>query len=109
MSASAPKHKPAFKPGAAEAGEKAAGMGAFELVLPDAEDGPAAGAEGACDEAVAGAVGGDFLSPEGGVGLGPGGMERAAVPEAAVDENGEPACAKDEVGFYGLEGPAASR
>ena len=75
-------------------------MGALELVAPDAEDGPAASAEGAGDEAVAGAVGGDLISPEGGVGLGPGGVERAAVPEAAVDENGEPARAEDEVGFY---------
>ena len=32
-------------------------MGAFELMLPDAEDGPAAGADGADDEAVAGSVG----------------------------------------------------
>ena len=73
----------------AEAGEEAAGVGGFELVAPDAEDGPAAGAEGAGDEAVAGAVGGDLFAPEGGVGFGPGGVNRAAVPEAAVDEDGE--------------------
>jgi len=34
-------------------------------------------------------VGCDILPPEGGVGLGPGGVERAAVPEAAVDEGDE--------------------
>ena len=98
VSGSAPKRKPGFKPGAAEAGEEAAGVGGIELVAPDAEDGPAAGAEGAGDEAVAGAVGGDLFPPEGGVGLGRGGVERAAVPEAAVDEDGEPARAEDEVG-----------
>ena len=75
-------------------------MGALELVAPDAEDGPAASAEGARDEAVAGAVGGNLVAPEGRVGLGPGGVERAAVPETAVDEDGESACAEDEVGFY---------
>jgi len=40
------------------------------------------------------------LSPKGRVGLGLGGVERAAVPEAAVDENGEFARTEDEVGFY---------
>ena len=82
----------------AEAGEEAAGVGVLELVLPDAEDGPVAGSEGASDEAVAGAVGGDLLSPEGGVGFGLGGVERAALPETAVDEDGEFARAEDEVG-----------
>ena len=43
-------------------------------------------------------VGCDILSPEGGVGLGLGGVERAAVPEAPVDEDGEFARAEDEVG-----------
>ena len=88
------------EPGAVQAGEEAAGVGALELVAPDAEDGPAASAEGARDEAVAGAVGGNLVAPEGRVGLGPGGVERAAVPETAVDEDGESACAEDEVGFY---------
>ena len=83
------KRKPGFKPGAVQAGEEAAGVGGLELVAPDAEDGPAAGAEVAGDEAVAGAVGGDLISPKGGVGLGRGGVERAAVPEAAIDEDGE--------------------
>ena len=45
------------QPGAVEAGEEAAGVGALELMAPDAEDGPAAGADGADDEAVAGSVG----------------------------------------------------
>jgi len=43
-----------------QACEEPGGVAAFERVLPEAEDGPAAGAEGAGDEAVAGAVGGDL-------------------------------------------------
>ena len=80
------------QPGAVEAVQEAASVGALEFVAPDAEDCPAAGAEGAGDEAVAGAVGCDIISPEGGVGLGPGGVERAAVPEAAVDSKVAVAC-----------------
>ena len=37
-------------------------------------------------------VGCDILPPEDGVGLGPGGVERAAVPEAAVDAEVAVAC-----------------
>ena len=72
-----------LEPGAAEAGEEAAGVGALELVL------PTTGAQRAGNEEVAGAVGGNVISPKGRVGLGPGGVERAAVPETAVDEDGE--------------------
>ena len=80
------------QPGAVEAGEEAAGVGALELMAPDAEDGPAAGAEGAGDEAVAGAVGRNLISREGGVGLGPDGVERAVMPEAAVEAEVAVAC-----------------
>jgi hypothetical protein len=45
---------------AGEAGEEAGGVGAGEFVWPDAADAPAHGAQGAGDEAVAGAVGGIF-------------------------------------------------
>ena len=83
---------------AAEAGEQAGGVVAGEFVLPDPEDAPAHGAEGAGDAAVAGAVGGDLLAPKSGVLLGLRGMERAAMPEAAVDEDGEAVRAEDEVG-----------
>jgi len=58
-------------------------------MLPNPQDAPAEAAEGAGDEAVAGAVGGDLLPPEGGVGFGRRGVERAAGPAAVVDENGE--------------------
>ena len=37
-------------------------------------------------------VGRDLLSPEGGVGLGLGGVDRAAVPEAAVEAKVAVAC-----------------
>ena len=70
-----------------------------EFMLPHAEDAPAAGAESAGDEAVAGAVGGNLIAPKGGVGFRPGGVERAAVPEAAVDEESELEVREDVVGF----------
>ena len=73
---------------------------AGQLMFPDAEDAPAEGAEGAGDEAVAGAVAGNFFAPELGILLGLGGVERAAVPEAAVDEDGEAVGPEDEVGFH---------
>ncbi len=72
-----------------EAADEAGFVFASELVLPHAKDAPAERAEGAGDEAVAGAVGGKLFTPEGGVGFGRRGVERAAVPEAAVDEDGE--------------------
>ena len=79
---------------------EAALVGALQLMLPDAEDAPAEGAEGAGDESVAGAVGGNLLLPEGGVRFRRRGVERAAVPEAAVDEDGEAVSPEDKVGFH---------
>ncbi|MEN9638046.1 MAG: hypothetical protein RL077_6450 [Verrucomicrobiota bacterium] len=61
----------------------------YELMLPNPQHAPAAGAEGAGAEAVAGAVGGKLFLPEGGVGFRRRGVERVAVPKAAVDEDGE--------------------
>jgi hypothetical protein len=52
-------------------------------VFPDPQDAPAKLAEGAGDEAVAGPVGGDLLSPEGGILPGLAEMPRAPVPETA--------------------------
>jgi len=66
-------------------------------VLPEAQDAPAAGAESAGDKTVAGLVAGDLFSPELGVLLGLGGVERAAMPEAAVHEDGEFMSAKHKV------------
>ena len=97
--------------GAAEragaAGEEAGGVGAGEFVWPDAADAPAHGAQGAGDEAVAGAVGGNCFPPEGGVRFRRRGVEGAAGSEAAVDEDGEAVRAEDEVGFHaeGASGP----
>ena len=47
-----------------------------------------------------GAVGGDLFPPEGGVGFRLRGVERAAVPEADVDENGEAVRPENKVGFH---------
>ena len=76
------------------------GVGAGEFVWPDAADAPAHGAQGAGDEAVAGSVAGNFFAPELGILLGRRGVEGAAVPEAAVDEDGEAVRAENEVGFH---------
>ena len=73
----------------AEAGEEAGFVLGLQLVFPNPQHAPAEGAERAGDEAVAGSVAGNFFAPELGILLGLGGVERAAVPEAAVDEDGE--------------------
>lgn len=62
-----------------KAGEEAGFAFAGQLVLPHAEHAPAHGAEGAGDDAVAGAVGGIFFALEGRVLLGLGAVDRAAV------------------------------
>ena len=72
----------------AEAGEEAGFVLGLQLVFPNPQHAPAEGAERAGDEAVAGSVAGNFFAPELGILLGLGGVERAAVPEAAVDEDG---------------------
>ena len=72
---------------------------ALPRFVPKAGDGPAAGAECAGDEAVAGAVGGELFPPEGGVGFGLSRVERTTVPETAVDEDGEFAGGENEVGL----------
>ncbi len=72
-----------------EPGEAAGFVFPYELMLPNPQHAPAERAEGAGDEAVAGAVGGKLFLPEGGVGFGRRGVERVAVPKAAVDEDGE--------------------
>lgn len=80
---------------AGEGGEDAAGgEGAF----PDAEDGPAVFAEDAADFAVASLVAGDFGGPELPVLAGLGAVAGAAVPEAAIHEEGDTGAPEDEVG-----------
>ena len=66
---------------------RAGGCGLPELDLEGEERVEEVGADEVGDEAVA--AGGDPLSPKGRVGLGSDGVERAAVPEAAVDEGDE--------------------
>lgn len=69
-----------------------------ELVLPETQHAPAASAKLAGDKPVAGLVGGDLPAPEFRVLFGLGGVERAAVPEAAVDEDGDAELGENEVG-----------
>ena len=83
-----------------EPGEEARLVFAREFVFPNPQHAPAAGADGAGHEAVAGAVGGNLFAPEGGVGFRLRGVERATVPETAVDENGEAVRAENEVRFH---------
>jgi hypothetical protein len=87
------------QPDTAKADEQALLVFASELVLPDAEDAPADAAEGAGDEAVAGLILGNLSLPEFRVLLGLRGVEWAAVPETAVDEDGEFAGGEYEIGF----------
>ena len=70
-----------------------------QLVLPNAEDSPAAEAERAGDEPVAGLVAGNLLAPKFRILPRLGGVDRTTVPEAAVDEDGEFLRGKDEVRF----------
>ena len=66
-------------------------------MFPDAEDAPAATAEGAGDEAVAGLITGQLVFPERMVVGRDIGVFRAGVPEAAVHEYGE-ACFSEDGG-----------
>ena len=88
-----------FAERAGEAGEEAGGVGAGEFVWPDAADAPAHGAQGAGDEAVAGAVGGDLFPPEGGVGFRRRGVERAAGPEEPSTKTARRCGRENTVGF----------
>ena len=60
---------------------------AAEFVLPNPDDHTVECAQRAIYATVAGPVGGDLVSPEGGVGLGLGRVPGAAVPEAAVHKH----------------------
>ena len=68
-------------------------------MLPNTKDAPASGAKCAGDEAVACLVAGDLGLPEFRVGLRLSGVDRTAVPEAAVHENRLFELGEDEVGF----------
>lgn len=70
-----------------------------EFVFPNTNYPPAASAQGAVYAAVAGPVAFDLGFPEFRAGLGPGGVLRPAVPEAAVHKDGGLQFRKDKVGF----------
>jgi len=72
---------------------------ALQFVLPNPNDLPAAGAEGAGDEAVAGLVRRDLLPPKRRIAPRLDEMPRATVPEASVDENRQFLFWKNKVGF----------
>lgn len=68
------------------------------LVLPDPDHGPSGCAELGFVEAITLDVSGDLRAPVGGIGSGAGSVFWAVVPEAAINEDGDPLAAKDDVG-----------
>ena len=76
-------------------------------MFPDAEDGPAFLAEEFFGGAIAVDVALDFFEPVFLVGGGHPAMFGAAVPEAAIDENGKAVFGEDEIGATGNGGVAA--
>ena len=70
-----------------------------EGVFLDAQDAPAALAQGAADQAVASVVAAELFAPEGAVALRQPAMERAAMPETAVHEDGDFGGAENEIRF----------
>lgn len=73
----------------------------LQFMLPYADHQPAVCAQGAVDATVAGFVGGNLVSPEGGVGLGLGAVPGAAVPEATVHKHRGLQLGENEVGLAG--------
>ena len=63
-----------------------------QFVFPDAGDTPTTGAQRAGDEAIAGAVGGEFIFPERSVLFRVSAVDRAAVPEAGIQPEAAGAC-----------------
>jgi hypothetical protein len=68
-------------------------------MFPDADDAPAGLAEVAVYFFVAGDIAKEFLAPEGAIVFGHGAVFGAAVPKAAINENGEALFGENEVGF----------
>ena len=69
-----------------------------QVMLPQPDDGPTCGAEGAFDNVVALSVAAKFGEPVCAVAARLAAVFRAAVPEAAVNEYGETCVAKGEIG-----------
>ena len=72
---------------------------ASEFVFPNAEDAPAAAAQGAIDEQVALTIAPEFFTPEKGVAGGAAAMSRAAMPETTIHKEGHALSAENEVRF----------
>jgi hypothetical protein len=72
---------------------------ARHLMFPDAQHAPAAGAEGAANEPVAGHVFRQLALPKRAVIHRHVRVPRALMPETAVNEDGQPEFGEDEVGF----------
>lgn len=66
-------------------------------MLPEPEHAPTGGPELPGVAPIAGAVGRELATPEGGVTRGAGAMPRAAMPEATIDEDGPTPEREDEV------------
>lgn len=72
-----------------------------DVVFPNAEDAPASLAEKAINPAVPGLVGGELFPPERATNRRESGVPGTAVPEAAVNEDGQTTFWKCEVGRAG--------
>jgi hypothetical protein len=70
-----------------------------KVVLPNPHDPPAGSAQRAAHQTVSGLIGCQLLRPEWPVAPWHGGVFRATVPKAAVDENGNSETGKREVGL----------
>ena len=80
-----------------ESGREAGGFSQF--VFQNAEDAPAILSQGVGDEVITGFVADEFSQPEGAASRGERGVFGAAVPEAAIDKDGDALLAKDEIGL----------
>jgi hypothetical protein len=76
-----------------------------QLVLPDSHDFPVLRPEQAVYFPIAGAVVLDLPPPKRRTGSRPGGVLRAAMPEAAVDEDGDVKPRENKIGFHPASAP----
>jgi hypothetical protein len=67
------------------------------VVFPKAEHGPVVGFEGRGDAGISHLVGRDLLVPIPAVGCGPGAVDGASMPKAAIDVYGDPAGGENDV------------
>lgn len=67
------------------------------LVLPDSHHRPARLGQATVSISIPSTIGLDLVPPEFGVVLGPGPVQRASMPETAVDEDGKALAGEDDV------------